>query len=53
VHPIGTDEYPLPAPRPAYSVLSTEKLRDTFGIHMPDWKAGLELALEELIEEPI
>lgn len=53
VHPIGTDEYPLPAPRPAYSVLSTQKLRDTFGIHMPDWKAGLELALEELIEEPI
>lgn len=53
VHPIGTDEYPLPAPRPAYSVLSTEKLRDSFGIHMPDWKDGLKLALEELIEEPI
>jgi len=53
VHPISTDEYPLPAARPAYSVLSTQKISETFGIQLPDWKDGLKLALEELNEDSI
>ena len=39
--PITTDQYPLPAPRPLYSVLSNAKLRRTFGVAMPDWKTSL------------
>ncbi|HEV8052129.1 MAG TPA: dTDP-4-dehydrorhamnose reductase [Parachlamydiaceae bacterium] len=39
-------EYPLPATRPQYSVLSNEKLSKTFLLRMPDWKVGLQLCLE-------
>lgn len=42
VLPIPTSEYPTPAPRPAYSVLSGAKLQRVFGLRMPDWQAGLE-----------
>jgi len=40
--PIATEEYPLPAPRPQYSVLDNRKLNQAFGAHMPVWAAGLE-----------
>jgi len=46
--PISTAEYPLPAPRPAYSVMSSSKLTRTFGIALPDWKASLALCAAEL-----
>lgn len=44
---IPTSEYPTPAKRPAYSVLSNEKLERTFGIRLPDWEAGLKRCLAE------
>jgi dTDP-4-dehydrorhamnose reductase len=50
IEPITTEEYPLPARRPRYSVLNNDKLLDTFGIALPDWKAGLEQVLEELVQ---
>ena len=37
VLPIPSLEYPLPATRPSYSVLSGEKLSQAFGIQRPDW----------------
>jgi dTDP-4-dehydrorhamnose reductase len=37
VLPIPSVEYPLPATRPSYSVLSGEKLTQAFGIQRPDW----------------
>jgi dTDP-4-dehydrorhamnose reductase len=43
---ITTPEYPLPAQRPAYSVLGCEKLKRTFGLQLPGWERGLELALD-------
>jgi dTDP-4-dehydrorhamnose reductase len=46
--PIPTAEYPLPAQRPANSVLSNEKLRRTFGINQPDWRAQLAECCSEL-----
>jgi len=39
---ITTDEYPLPAKRPLYSVLDCAKLEKTFGITQPNWKNALE-----------
>ncbi len=45
--PIPTTEYPVPAPRPPYSVLSGDKLRQTFGLRMPEWRQALELCVNE------
>jgi dTDP-4-dehydrorhamnose reductase len=41
VVPITTAEYPTPARRPPYSVLSNERLEKTFGIRLPDWNTQL------------
>jgi dTDP-4-dehydrorhamnose reductase len=38
---ITTAEYPLPAVRPAYSVLDTTKIRETFGISPSPWQKGV------------
>jgi dTDP-4-dehydrorhamnose reductase len=45
VHPITTADYPTPARRPAYSVLSNEKLAATFGLTLPAWDDALRLCL--------
>ncbi len=45
VVPIDTAEYPTPAQRPARSVLDCTKVRETFGIDPPDWRAQLLLCL--------
>ncbi len=41
VRPIPTEQYPLPAARPRYSVLDNAKLQRVFGVAMPDWKTSL------------
>ena len=41
VHPIRTEDYPLPAPRPQNSRLSTEKFERTFGVTLPPWQPSL------------
>jgi dTDP-4-dehydrorhamnose reductase len=44
--PITTSEYPLPAPRPLYSMLSSDKLNRSFGVALPAWDASLTLCME-------
>jgi dTDP-4-dehydrorhamnose reductase len=44
VIPVTTDEFPRPAPRPAYSVLGSERLDP---IRLPDWRDGLRSYLHE------
>jgi dTDP-4-dehydrorhamnose reductase len=39
--PITTEQYPLPAARPRYSVLANTKLQRAFGVVMPDWNTSL------------
>ncbi len=38
--------YPTPAKRPIYSVLSNKKIADTFGIRLPSWNQALDLCLK-------
>ncbi len=45
VSPILTAEYPLPAPRPLFSLLSNDKLSRTFGISLPPWDESLALCM--------
>ncbi|MCX8089629.1 MAG: dTDP-4-dehydrorhamnose reductase [Verrucomicrobiae bacterium] len=47
VQAISTAEYPTPARRPAWSVLDCGKLKRVFGLELPDWEAGLRLALDQ------
>ena len=39
--PISTDEYPTPATRPAYAVLDTSRVQETFGLTVPTWTEQL------------
>jgi dTDP-4-dehydrorhamnose reductase len=45
--PITTDEYPTPATRPAYSILSNSRLNRMFGISLPDWQSQLACLMEQ------
>ena len=45
VRSILSAEYPTPARRPAYSVLSNAKLKAAFEVALPGWEQGLNLAL--------
>jgi len=47
VVPIRTEEYPLPAQRPAYSVFSKDKYRVATGAIVPDWQSSLNQYLHE------
>jgi dTDP-4-dehydrorhamnose reductase len=47
IHPITTAEYPTPARRPAYSVLSNSRLAERFSIQLPDWRTQLHSALTD------
>jgi dTDP-4-dehydrorhamnose reductase len=47
VDAITTPEYPLPARRPAYSVLDSAKLRRVFGLGLPEWEESLGRVMEE------
>jgi dTDP-4-dehydrorhamnose reductase len=48
VKPIRTDEYPLVAHRPEYSVLDKRKIKNTFELKIPYWKSSLALAVQRL-----
>ena len=52
VHPIETSEYPTPARRPAYSVLATDKIRNTYHIDNPGWKDSLKKCLDRIAGFP-
>jgi dTDP-4-dehydrorhamnose reductase len=49
VRAITTAEYPSPAPRPANSCFDTTRLRNTFGLCLPDWRQGLEHVMTQLL----
>lgn len=47
LEPIPTSDYPTPAARPAYSVLDNSRLRDRFGLQLPDWRLSLAQCMGE------
>ncbi|ELR97932.1 dTDP-4-dehydrorhamnose reductase [Gloeocapsa sp. PCC 73106] len=49
IKPITTAEYPTPAQRPAYSVLSNRKLNQVLGYDSPYWRDSLRQMLAEFI----
>ena len=52
LEPIATADYPTPAQRPQYSVLSDDKLRACLKHPGGDWQAGVVSALTALGEDP-
>jgi dTDP-4-dehydrorhamnose reductase len=50
VRPCTTEDFPRPAPRPAYSVLSNESWRAAGLTPLPDWRSALTTAFGSLVE---
>lgn len=48
--PILSREYPTPAARPLNSRLDCTRVRERFGLHLPDWREGVRLVLREIAE---
>ena len=48
VNPIRTTQYPTPAKRPSYSVLSKDKIKLNYGIEIPYWRDSLHRCIKEL-----
>ena len=53
VRPISSAEYPVPAPRPADSVLGHEAWRMARIAPLPDWRESLATALRQGVAEPL
>jgi dTDP-4-dehydrorhamnose reductase len=48
VQAITTADYPLPAPRPAYSMLESSLLAKALNLELPPWQAGVDSVLRAL-----
>lgn len=48
---IATTDYPMPAQRPAWSVLDNTGFQRCFGYALPDWQTGLNDALDALAHQ--
>ena len=49
VEPISTAQYPTPARRPAYSLLSTARIERLYGVSPRPWQAAISDIIDELI----
>ncbi len=48
VSPIESHEYPLPAPRPFYSVMNKAKIKKDFNVKIPHWRTSMLECLDIL-----
>jgi dTDP-4-dehydrorhamnose reductase len=46
---VPSTAFPTPAQRPRNSRLDTRKLRQGFGLHLPDWRSGVDRMLREVL----
>ncbi len=51
VQAITTADYPLPAERPAYSMLDSHALAQALGVELPTWQAGVDAVLAQLLSD--
>lgn len=51
IKPIGTQDYPLPATRPAYSVMDKSTIWKALDIDGDHWRVALRKMLQELLQE--
>jgi dTDP-4-dehydrorhamnose reductase len=51
IEPIEATAYPTAARRPLNSRLNTQKLRDNFSLHLPDWQSGVTRMLREVLNK--
>ena len=51
VLPVNTEEYPTPARRPHYSVMSKKKIKETYHITIPHWEDSLRQCIALLQEQ--
>ena len=49
VFPVETKDYPLPAPRPPYSVLNKTRIKEVYGVQVPYWRDSLEKCIKNLL----
>ncbi|MBX3606809.1 MAG: dTDP-4-dehydrorhamnose reductase [Piscinibacter sp.] len=49
IEAVPTEGFPTAATRPRNSRLDTRKLRDTFGLALPGWQAGVDRMLAEVL----
>ncbi|MBU2651278.1 MAG: dTDP-4-dehydrorhamnose reductase [Bacteroidetes bacterium] len=48
VFPVSTEDYPLPAKRPFYSVMNKSKIKQFLGMEIPYWLDSLEKSLHSI-----
>jgi dTDP-4-dehydrorhamnose reductase len=48
IYPVGSDQFPTPAKRPANSRMDTSKLCKAFGLQLPHWQVGVEEMLDDI-----
>lgn len=46
---VPTSAYPTPARRPNNSRMNTQKLQNTFALHLPPWQQGVDRMLAEIL----
>lgn len=52
INPVSTSDFPTAAKRPAFSLLSKEKIKHTFKLAIPDWQNSLKEMLLKLENHP-
>lgn len=48
VFPVESDQFPTPAPRPAYSVMDKTKIKETYEIEVCHWQDSLRKCLKKM-----
>lgn len=49
IHPIATKDYPTAAKRPAFSLLDKSKIKDVYGLMIPEWEDSLRTEIKEML----
>lgn len=52
VLPIRSKDYPMPAERPAFSVMDKSKIKQYLQIEIPHWEDSLQVCLSKLLSNP-